>query len=212
MVGKTKSWLGNLSKWLKFNKLKLHVSKTKYLIMTGRRSSIKNGSTILTIDVEQIARKASLNFKQHVDTKHWRKCAKKNGFLGRIQQKLTKTAKINIYNSFISSHLNFCSSILFLSNEEDLKRLQGDQRGCFLRTMSCMSSWRQKRCLGFFIQFSIENPRWILKTSLCSTKLHWDQFWFTAVLHGQIVLSHTRKRYKLYKINIWKPYLTCHGI
>jgi hypothetical protein len=50
--------LKNLLKWLKFNKLKLNLSKTKYLIMTGRRSSIGNGSTSLTIDGEQIARVA----------------------------------------------------------------------------------------------------------------------------------------------------------
>jgi hypothetical protein len=28
----------NLSKWLKFNKIKLNVSKTKYMIMTGTNS------------------------------------------------------------------------------------------------------------------------------------------------------------------------------
>jgi hypothetical protein len=72
--------LKNLSKWLKFNKLKLNVSKNEYIIMTGRRSSIENGSMSLTIDEEQIARVASmkylgveidekLNFKRHVDTK-----------------------------------------------------------------------------------------------------------------------------------------------
>jgi hypothetical protein len=37
--------LKNLSKLLKFNKLKLNVSKTKYIIMTGRWSNIENGST-----------------------------------------------------------------------------------------------------------------------------------------------------------------------
>jgi hypothetical protein len=50
--------------------------------------------------------------------------AKKVGFLGRIQQKLTKTAKITIYNSIISPHLDYCSSILFLANEEYLNRMQ----------------------------------------------------------------------------------------
>jgi hypothetical protein len=47
--------LENLSKWLKYNKLKLNVSKTKYIIITGRHSSIENGSTSLIIDGEQIA-------------------------------------------------------------------------------------------------------------------------------------------------------------
>jgi hypothetical protein len=49
------------------------------------------------------------NFKQHVDTT-LKKMAKK---VGRIQQKLTKTAKITIYNSIISPHLDFYPSILF---------------------------------------------------------------------------------------------------
>jgi hypothetical protein len=71
--------LENLSKWLKFNKLKLNVSNTKYIIMTGRRSNIENGSTALIIDGEQIARATTmkylgieiykiLDFKQHVNT------------------------------------------------------------------------------------------------------------------------------------------------
>jgi hypothetical protein len=70
----------------------------------------------LTIDVEKIARVDSmkylgveidekLNFKQHVDTT-LKKMAKKVGFLGRIQQKLIKTAKITICNSIISPHLD----------------------------------------------------------------------------------------------------------
>jgi hypothetical protein len=53
--------LKNLSNWLKFNKLKLNARKTKYIIMTGRRSNIKNGSTSLIIDGEQIATVTSDN-------------------------------------------------------------------------------------------------------------------------------------------------------
>jgi hypothetical protein len=67
--------LENLSKWLKFNKLKLNVSKTKYIIMTGRRSNIENGPTSLIIDGKQITRVTTMkylgveiDFKQHVNT------------------------------------------------------------------------------------------------------------------------------------------------
>jgi hypothetical protein len=112
--------LENLSKWLNFNKLKLNVSKTKYIIMTGRRSNIENGLTSLIIDGEQIARVTTmkylgveiderLDFKQHVNTTI-KKMGKKVGFLGRIQQKLIKRAKITIDNSIISPHLDYCSS------------------------------------------------------------------------------------------------------
>jgi retron-type reverse transcriptase len=52
--------LKNLSKWLKFNKLKLNVSKTKHLIMTGTQNSIEIGSMSLKIDGEQIARVVSM--------------------------------------------------------------------------------------------------------------------------------------------------------
>jgi hypothetical protein len=54
--------LENLSKWLKFNKLKLNGSKTKFIIMTGRRSNIENGSTSLIIDGEQIVRVTTMKY------------------------------------------------------------------------------------------------------------------------------------------------------
>jgi hypothetical protein len=80
-----------------------------------------------------------LNFKRHVDTK-LKKMGKKVGFLGRIQEKLTKTAKMTIYNSIISPHQDFCSSILFLFNEEDLNRLQVIQNGAMKKILRC--HWR----------------------------------------------------------------------
>jgi hypothetical protein len=49
--------LENLSKWLKLN-----VSKTKYIIMTAKRSSIENGSTGLIIDEEQIAKVTMMKY------------------------------------------------------------------------------------------------------------------------------------------------------
>jgi hypothetical protein len=42
-----------LSDWLKFNKLKLNVSKTKFMIITGKRASATERA-LLTLDGEQI--------------------------------------------------------------------------------------------------------------------------------------------------------------
>jgi hypothetical protein len=73
-----------------------------YTIMTGRRSNIENGSTSLIIDGEQIARVTTMKFlgvEIDVDTTI-KKMAKKVGFFGRIQQKLSETAKIT-YSSII---------------------------------------------------------------------------------------------------------------
>jgi hypothetical protein len=110
----------------------------KYIIMTGRRCNIKNGSTSLIIDGEQIERVTmmkylgveideKLDFKQHVDS----------SFLGRIQQKLTKTAKITTYNSIISPHLEYCPSILFLANEEYWNRMQIIQNKAMWTILRC---------------------------------------------------------------------------
>jgi uncharacterized protein YunC (DUF1805 family) len=104
--------LEKLSKWLKFNKLKLNVNKTKYMIIAGRRSNIMSGAINLTNDGESIERvdvikylgveiDEKLNFKQHID-KTVKKMAKK---VGRIQQKLTKTAEITNYKSIVSFRL-----------------------------------------------------------------------------------------------------------
>jgi hypothetical protein len=54
--------LENISKSLKFNKLNLNGSKNKYIIMTGRRSNIENGSTSPIIDGEQIVRVTTMKY------------------------------------------------------------------------------------------------------------------------------------------------------
>jgi hypothetical protein len=143
--------LENLSKWLKFNKLKLNVSKTKYIIMTGRQSNIENGSKSLKIDGEQIAMVMTmkylgvkideiLDFKQHVDT-----TIKK---IGRIQQKLTKITKKTIHNIIISPHLDYCSSILFLAKEEYLNHMQIIQNRAMRIILRCHRRTHVKKNVG----------------------------------------------------------------
>jgi hypothetical protein len=71
--------LENLWKWLKFNKLKLNVNKTKYMIVSGKRTNVGNGTSNLTIDGELVERVSSikylgveidekLTFKNHINT------------------------------------------------------------------------------------------------------------------------------------------------
>jgi hypothetical protein len=63
--------------------------------------------------------------------------AKKVGFLGKMQQKQTKTANITIHNSIISPHLDYCSSILFLANKEYLNRMQIIQNRAMTVILRC---------------------------------------------------------------------------
>lgn len=50
--------------------------------------------------------------------------AKKVGLLGRISRKIDVETKITIYKTIIAPHLDFCSSILYLMNEQQMNRLQ----------------------------------------------------------------------------------------
>jgi hypothetical protein len=125
--------LNELSKWLKFNKLKLNVAKTKYMIITSRRRNPSN-STTLSIDSEQIEEVKNLkylgvqidnklDFKEHLNLVV-KKIAKKTNFLGRISRKLTSVTKVMIYKSIILPHLDYCSSIIFMANKQDINKLQ----------------------------------------------------------------------------------------
>jgi hypothetical protein len=120
----------SLDKWLKYNKLKLNVDKTKAIIIGNRRGA----NVQIKIEDEQIVEVEvmkylgvlidnQLNFKKNTDF-IVKKVAKKVGFLTRIHKKLTKAAKTTIYKTIISPHIDYCASILYLANEEDVKTLQ----------------------------------------------------------------------------------------
>ena len=58
------------------------------------------------------------------------KVGKKVGVLSRIGNKLNLQQKIMVYKSIVEPHFIYCTSILFLSYESDLSRLQILQNKC----------------------------------------------------------------------------------
>jgi hypothetical protein len=114
----------SLSGWLKFDKLKLNVSKTKFMIITCKRSSATERA-LLTLDGEQIEVVQSMKylgvqidnklaFKEHLNL-IVKKISRKTNFLGRISRKLTALTKAMIYKSiiFISYFIFHISYISF---------------------------------------------------------------------------------------------------
>jgi hypothetical protein len=53
-----------------------------------------------------------------------KKMAKKIGFLGRISNKLTCRTKTMIYQSSIQPHIDYCSSVIFMTSEGEIRSLQ----------------------------------------------------------------------------------------
>jgi regulation of enolase protein 1 (concanavalin A-like superfamily) len=87
--------LGNLAEWLNYNKLKLNVDKTKFMIITSKRTDATTnkiyGETIqrapsmkyLGVTIDQ-----KFTFKEHM-AMVTKKMSSKVGFLGRLSRKLS---------------------------------------------------------------------------------------------------------------------------
>jgi hypothetical protein len=68
---------------------------------------------------------------------------KKINFLGRIRSKLTLNSRKLVYQTIISPHIDYCSSILYLPSKEQLKRLQLLQSRAMRIVLNC--HWRTSR-------------------------------------------------------------------
>lgn len=97
--------------WLKWKKLKLNVSKTKYMVVTTRRSE---SNCTISVDGELVERvnaikylgvmlDEKLSFAEHVDYTI-RKAARKLGVLCRINRYLSFDNKIMVYKTLIAPH------------------------------------------------------------------------------------------------------------
>lgn len=130
--------LGELFCKLNQNKLNLNVNKTKLMIITKKNINralidIRINDKRLEIEKEVkylgVILDEQLNFAKNCDYVA-RKMAKKVGVLKRCGQMFNKAQKIQIYKTTIEPHINYCSSILFLSNKTDVNRLQIIQNKC----------------------------------------------------------------------------------
>lgn len=132
--------------WLKWKKLKLNVSKTKYMVVTTRRSESNVG---IRIDGEAVERvnvikylgvmlDEKLSFAEHVDFTI-RKAARKLGVLCRINRYFSFDNKVMIYKTLIAPHFDYCSTILFLATDHQRKRLQIVQNKTMRTILRCDS-------------------------------------------------------------------------
>lgn len=130
---KIREGIVQITKWLRIKKLKLNVQKTKMMIISNKRNLNLNEFNV-DIEEELIERVQEfkylgvkiddkLNFKVHIDYVI-SKIAKKHGILSRLRGKLPFWSKIFLYKTLIAPHIDYCSSILFLASETQIKRLQ----------------------------------------------------------------------------------------
>lgn len=122
--------LAAIGKYFKMSKLKANVSKTKYMII-GRNNEAEcelqlNGTVLQRVDKMKylgVILDQKLDFKENAEFV-LKKVAKKSYFIGRMRKKLDKGTKLLLYKTLLQPHIDYCSSILFLSSDDVMKRLQ----------------------------------------------------------------------------------------
>jgi ribonuclease P/MRP protein subunit RPP40 len=121
------------------DKLKINVKKTKLMIISNKKFFNKNeihikiNNELIKLEHEikylGVILDDKLNLNENLNYVI-RKMAKKVNVLYRTADKLNKEQKLQIYKTTIEPHINYCSSVLFLSNETEMNRLQKDQNKC----------------------------------------------------------------------------------
>lgn len=131
-VTKINQDLERIDQWLKYHKLALNISKTKYMVITLRRNFDRDVN--IEIGGSKIDRVAEykylgviiddcLNFNAHLDYTV-KKMNKKLGLLKRLQHKMPRDCKEIYYKSLVSPHIDYCSSVLFIMNSGQIETLQ----------------------------------------------------------------------------------------
>lgn len=128
MCAKLNEDLKRLDIWLKMNKLKVNVNKTKYMKF-GMNDNIDvrmdNEPLVCVESIKYLGCviDKKLNLKEHAN--HiCAKISKKVYFFSRIRKNLTLNASTVLYNAIILPHFNYCSTLLFGSNADVKQRLQ----------------------------------------------------------------------------------------
>ena len=113
------SELNKIAIWLKANKLYMNVSKTQYMIFSGRKN--QNHSVKLRIEGNQLTcvNKSKflgvvidnkLSWKDHVS--HVKnKVSKGIGIIAKAKPLLCKKSLLSLYYSFVYPHLSYCNHI-----------------------------------------------------------------------------------------------------
>ena len=168
--------LMSLNDWLQYKSIKLNASKSKYVIF----SSYYVEDVLIEIDNNVIERvneikylgvilDERLHFNAHLNYVV-KKAGKKFGILCRIAPCLTLISKITIYKAIIAPHFEYCTTILFLLNHEQMYELQKIQNKCMRIILRCQRETPIQLMLDTLGWLSIKQ-RVYLKTMLFIRKI-----------------------------------------
>ena len=119
-----------ISNFLKMLRLKLNTTKTKVMIINARHQSsqpiVVDGTIIEEVSTMKylgVMIDNQLTFASNIDYIS-KKIAKKVSLLGRLRNKINREARLTLFQTTVTPHFDFCSSILLLANEGQFQQLQ----------------------------------------------------------------------------------------
>ena len=128
--------IDNLVKWVKSNGLALNLKKTKYMVFSRTRNvdlpmpliianaviERKHEARFLGVIIDE-----SLNWTRHVKTV-LSKMSRYVGIMYKIKKFLPLKARLQIFHSFVQSHLNFCSLVWGFCSKSNIDAIFSKQK------------------------------------------------------------------------------------
>lgn len=125
-------------------KLKLNVEKTKVVVITNKKIEKNNINIFMNgtrLDIESeikylgVIIDNELKFDKNIDHV-CKKIGIKVNVLSRLRNELNTRQKIHLYKTLIQPHFTYCASILYLSSDASINRLQNLQIKCMRQILS----------------------------------------------------------------------------
>ena len=111
--------LNDIDKWVNLNGLKLNIKKTKFMVFSNRRDDSSGisihlrGAAVERVKTERflgVIIDTGLSWKTHI-TKLASKISMNAGIIFKLKGIVPAKVLKSLYNSFIQSHLNYCSNV-----------------------------------------------------------------------------------------------------
>lgn len=139
---KLNSLAQGLLRWVDCNGLALNLKKTSYIIFSKQRINL---SEDLHISGTKIERKSEarflgvivdekLSWTRHISTVK-AKMARYIGIMHKIKNQLPQQARIQIFHSFVQSHLNYCSLVWGFASKSNIESLFSTQKSAIRAIM-----------------------------------------------------------------------------
>jgi exonuclease III len=125
----------SLLSWVDTNGLKLNLKKTNFMIFSRQKIVLPNGLHVASTKIERktearflgIIMDEKLNFTHHINALK-SKMSRYVGVMYRLKGLIPVSVMLQIYHSFIQSHINYCSLVWGFSAKSNIEALFARQK------------------------------------------------------------------------------------